>query len=135
MLRLLNDADRNEVMVENKDIEEFLTAYRQGATADFIQPWQSGKWGSLWTFAPCDPTAAERVGHQMARMGATEVRWIRRGRLRNVQGMVEVMILTEFPALKQAVVAVKDHQQLNIERFLTDESTERLKSALCASLM
>jgi hypothetical protein len=130
MLRLPNDADRNEVMVENKDIEEFLTAYRQGATADFIQPWQNERWGTLWTIPPCDPAAAERAGRQMARMGATKIRWIRRARLRDARGTIDTVILTEFPARQQRVITIDSGALLEIGFHLEDATSNSLTDAL-----
>jgi hypothetical protein len=129
MLRFLNDADRNEVMVENKDIEEFLAAYRQGATADFIQPWQDGRWGALWAFPPCDPAAAERAGRQMARMGATKIRWIRRAQLRDTRGTTATVILTEFPTRHQRVIAIYSGALLEIGFHLEDAMSNSLTDA------
>jgi hypothetical protein len=122
-------------MVENKEFEKFLTAYRQGAMADFIQPQQNGRWGSLWTFPPCDPAAAERAGRQMARMGATNIRWIRRARLRDrMGGSYDALVALTLPNEQQDVIILSTGKVMSVDSLLIDESFSLLKAAFMAEL-
>ncbi len=121
--------------MENKEIEEFLVAYRKGATTDFIQPKLNGKWGALWTFPPCDPAAAQRVGQLMVRMGATEIRWIRRARLNISTGRTnEALIVLTMPNEQQDVMSLSNGIDLGINSRLVDESYIALKMAFTSKL-
>jgi len=116
--------------VRENDIDGFLAAYRNGATADFIQPRLNGRWGEAWAFAPCDPSAAERAGAQMVRMEATEARWFRRAKLKGRRGWAEVAIVTELPSKIQRVLEISTGVLVPVEAFLADSSTQSLLAAI-----
>lgn len=119
--------------MKNNEIEEFLAAYRQGATADFLQPKIDGKYGTLWTIPPCDPAATERAGKQMVRMGATELLWVRRAQLRTDNDIIDVAIFSEMPNRSQTVVSLVRGEILVVCNLLADKSTESYLSTFSAS--
>ena len=116
--------------MENNEIDKFLMAYRQGTTADFIQPKVNGKWGPLWTLPPCDPAATQRVGQQMVRMGVAEVRWVRKARLRTGNNVSDVVIVHEMPSGKQIVYELHEGKKLYNVQSLTDDCALSLRNSI-----
>jgi hypothetical protein len=111
------------------EYKEVIRAYRQGATADFLQARIRGQWGPLWTVPSCSPTALERAGRQFTRSRAEAVRIYRRARLRSRGGLVrDVAILTTLPERIQHVRDLAGG--VVVVNYLTDDVLVALETAM-----
>ena len=101
-----------------------LTAYRQGATADFL--WSrddaEGAWGPVWTIPPCSPDAARRVARQFARVRPRQIQHARRALVYRSGSPRKsaVVIVTVLPIRLQTVRSLADGERLEA-RYLEDE--------------
>lgn len=121
--------------MDHNDREQ-LRAFFGRSRYDIIQARQSdGCWGSIWTFAPCDPRAAAKAARMLLRMHEgkpLQVRHARRARLHDRQHHVntDVVVMTELPERTQEVIGLADGIALRVPLYLQDDALTALAEEL-----
>ncbi len=120
--------------MQNIDWDEVIAAYNNGFTDDIIQAGVDGKWGVIWTVAPCSPKAMERAGQQFSRSRAISIRHIRRAVLhRRDQPDQAVVVVTELPSWQQQVRDLETAEEIILRRLLSDGALDSLEAAFVTS--
>ena len=114
----------------NKDEAARFCAFHRRSRYDIIQARQEDAWGTSWTFAPCNPKAAEQVALMLKRMGVRRVRHSRRARLIVHPGEhIEAVVTTELPERQQTVLRLADAFEFRGLVFLRDDCLLLLEEA------